>query len=223
MKSASEHPEPIDRYIREEVAARRIIGPLALAEELNCKIQISRFGVIPKPHHPGKWSLITDLSSPAGNSVNDGVGSHLCSLSYASVDDAVDRIRRLGRGTALAKFDIASAYRMVPVHPVDRLLLGMVWREDLYVDGALPFGLRSAPKLFTAVADGLLWIMGRHGIRDALHYLDDFLLLGPGDQCTVALHSLCKVLGVPIADHKVESPSTVLPFLGILIDTEIVY
>ena len=225
MKSASEHPEPIDRYIREEVAARRIIGPLALAEELNCKIQISRFGVIPKPHQPGKWRLITDLSSPAGNSVNDGVGSHLCSLSYASVDDAVGRIRRLGRGTALAKFDIraASAYRMVPVHPVDRLLLGMVWRADLYVDGALPFGLRSAPKLFTAVADGLLWIMGRHGIRDALHYLDDFLLLGPGDQCTVALQislSLCKVLGVPIADHKVEGPSTVLPFLGILIDTE---
>ena len=107
------------------------------------------------------------------------------------MDDAVRRIRRLGRGTALAKFDIASAYRIVPVHPVDRLLLGMVWKGNLYVDGALPFGLRSAPKLFTAVADGLLWIMGRHGITEALHYLDDFLLLGANgsQQCTVALQT----------------------------------
>ena len=145
MKSATEHPEPIDRYIREEVSSGRIIGPLSVGGE---KIHVSRFGVIPKPHQQGKWRLITDLSSPAGQSVNDGVDSRLCSISYTSVDDAVRRILRLGRGTALAKFDIASAYRVVPVHPVDRMLLGMKWRGDLYVDGALPFGLRSAPKQF---------------------------------------------------------------------------
>ena len=101
------------------------------------------------------------------------------------------------------------------MHPVDRLLLGMVWRGDLYVDGALPFGLRSAPKLFTAIADALLWIMGQHGVSHALHYLDDFLLLGRGDECAAALRtslSLCRDLGVPIAGHKVEGPATVLPF-----------
>jgi len=64
--------------------------------------------------------------------------------------------RHLGRLALLAKFDNASAYRVVPVHPDERMLLGMVWRDQLYVDGALPFGLRSAPKLFTALADGLL-------------------------------------------------------------------
>ena len=222
MKSATEHPEPIDRYIREEVSSGRIIGPLSVGGE---KIHVSRFGVIPKPHQQGTWRLITDLSSPAGQSVNDGVDSRLCSISYASVDDAVRRILRLGRGTALAKFDIASAYRVVPVHPVDRMLLGMKWRGDLYVDGALPFGLRSAPKLFTAVADGLLWIMGRHGITEAMHYLDDFLLLGSKDshQCETALRAalrLCNELGFPIAEHKLEGPATVLPFLGILIDTD---
>ena len=140
------------------------------------------------------------------------------------MDDAVRRIRRLGRGIMLAKFDIASAYRMVPVHPVDRLLLGMLWRGKLYVDRALPFGLRSAPKLFTAVADDLLWIMGQHGVTEALHYLDDFLLLEASDsqQCAVALQTsleLCETLGIPIAAPKVEGPATVLPFLGILIDS----
>ena len=114
---------------------------------------------------------------------------------------------------------------VVPVHPADRMLLGMKWRGELYVDGALPFGLRSAPKLFTAVADGLLWIMGRHGVTEAMHYLDDFLLLGAKDsrQCERALNvalCLCEELGFPIAEHKLEGPATVLPFLGILIDTE---
>ena len=47
---------------------------------------------------------------------------------------------------------------MVPVHPQDRHLLGMMWEERVYVDAALPFGLRSAPKIFTALADATEWI-----------------------------------------------------------------
>lgn len=215
MQSAAAHPEVIDKG--------RIIGPLQ-PEWRQC-VQISHFGVIPKPHQPGKWRLITDLSFPHGFSVNDGISSAWCSLTYASVDDAVQRIRLLGRSALLAKFDIASAYRVVPVHPDDRMLLGMVWRDQLYVDGALPLGLRSAPKLFMALADGLLWCMGRHGVKESLHYLDDFLVMGEGhsDCCSRALRislDLCRKLGFPIANHKVEGPSSCLPFLGILIDTE---
>lgn len=54
----------------------------------------------------------------------------------------------------------------------------MLWQDKLFVDGALPFGLRSALKLFSAVADALLWIMGQHGVECTLHYLDDFLIIG---------------------------------------------
>ena len=86
-----------------------------------------------------------------------------CSLAYASIDDAAATIVRLGRFTELAKLDIASAYRVVPVHPDDRLLLGMRWKGEVFVDSALPFGLRSAPKVFTAVADGLEWILRTRG------------------------------------------------------------
>ena len=224
MRSATEHPEPIDRYLQEELRAGRVIR-LNGGEEGVSGIHVSRFGVIPKPHQPGKWRLITDLSSPKGSSVNDGVAPALCSVSYASVDDAVRCIASLGRGALLAKFDIASAYRAVPVHPEDRRLLGMKWRGDVFVDGALPFGLRSAPKIFTAVADALLWVMGRHNVTHAMHYLDDFLILDPpkSANCGRALQvslGLCKVLGFPIAEHKVEGPSSRLSFLGILLDTE---
>ena len=65
-------------------------------------------------------------------------------------------IVQLGKGTLLAKADIKSAYRNVPVHPADRWLMGMRRREALFIDTALPFGLRSAPKLFTAIAPLIL-------------------------------------------------------------------
>ena len=98
--------------------------------------------------------MITDLSFPEGASVNDGIQPKLCSLKYTSVEAVAATARSLGRGGALlAKQDIRSAYRLIPVDPRDRLLLGVQWRSAQYVDGSLPFGLRSAPKIFTAVAD----------------------------------------------------------------------
>ena len=52
----------------------------------------------------------------------------------------------------------AVAYRNIPIHPKDKIYLGMQWNGSIYVDMVLCFGLRSAPLLFSAVADGLLWI-----------------------------------------------------------------
>ncbi len=67
--------------------------------------------------------MIVDLSFPKGHSINDGVEPELCSLSYTSVDRAVQRILRRGADARLTKFDVKGAYRTVPVHPEDRHLL----------------------------------------------------------------------------------------------------
>jgi len=53
----------------------------------------------------------------------------------------------MGAGTLLAKVDLEHAYRNIPIHRDDRLLLAMRWRGKLYLDTVLPFGLRSAPKI----------------------------------------------------------------------------
>ena len=76
-------------------------------------------------------------------------------------DKVMRRVLELGRGGGglMAKADIKQAYRNMPVHPEDRDLLGMQWQGQLLVDGCLPFGLRSAPLLFTVVADLLQWVM----------------------------------------------------------------
>ena len=71
------------------------------------------------------------------------------------MDDVADAVCQLGDGTELAKADIKAAYRMVPVHPDDRPLLAMQWEGEVYLYRALLFGLRSAPKIFNALADAL--------------------------------------------------------------------
>lgn len=120
MQSASEHPEVVARYLREEVEAGRVLGPFSKAEAVAASWHISKFGVIPKRHKENKWRLIVDLSRPEGGSVNGGIDPNLCSLSYTKVDEVANTVCQLGRGTELAKADIQAAYRIVPVHPDDR-------------------------------------------------------------------------------------------------------
>ena len=89
--------------------------------------------------------------------------------------DAARRVVECGQGALLAKLDLKLAYRMVPVHPDDSPLLGITWKGSTYIDKVLPFGLRSAPIIFSAVADGLAWALFAEGVEYSIHYLDDFL------------------------------------------------
>ena len=217
MQSVAEHPEVIREYLAEECAQGRVLGPLE--PEAVSGVHISRFGLIPKKT-PGAWRLIVDLSSPEGSSVNDGIAEHLCSLRYMSVADALAMVHCLGRGCLLAKMDIQKAYWMVPVHPNDR----MQWEGKVYVDGALPFGLRSAPEIFSAMADVVEWMARARGIHHVGHYLDDFLVAGhpKSSECGEAVRQLGDLfaqLGVPVAAEKTEGPASTIVFLGIEIDT----
>ena len=118
----------ITEYIREELSEGRI----RIASEGKLSgVHVNPIGLIPKPHRPGKWRLIVNLSAPEGHSVNDGISKELASMHYASMDDAVNTIRRLGRGTLLAKLDLKSAYRKIPVHSTTTLSLGCAGKGRL--------------------------------------------------------------------------------------------
>ena len=89
LLSTSEHPQVVRDYLASECAAGRVMGPLPVEEFP--QVQLSPFGVIPKKS-PGKWRLITDLSSPEGYSVNDGISSAVCSLNYVTIEDAAKAV-----------------------------------------------------------------------------------------------------------------------------------
>lgn len=222
-KSALEHPEVIDGYLAKEVEQRRLAGPFIHPPVDN--LHVSRFGVIPKKSSPNSWRLILDLSHPDGFSVNDGIDPARCHTEYCKFDDAVRFVADCGKGALMAKLDIKSAYRIIPVHPEDRYLLGMQWRNYYFMDLTLPFGLRSAPFIFNSVAGMLCWVLrNNYTIKRVLHYLDDYFTVGsPGStECTENLRTIkgtCSELGIPLAPEKCIGPVTCIIFLGIEIDS----
>ena len=219
--SALNNQEAVAKFIGTQISAGHMVGPLPPHECAN--VITSRLAVIPKKT-PGQFRVIVDLSSPSNFSVNDNLHRNLTHVAYSSVDEAAAIMHNLGRHTLMAKLDIKDAYRLIPVHPQDRRFLGISWQGAVYVDCQLPFGLASAPAIFSAVAQALEWILRARGVSHMIHYLDDFLVLGApnspecADALAITLHT-CAELGVPLAADKIEGPTTSLTFLGIQLDS----
>lgn len=77
-------------------------------------------------------------------------------MFYTSLNHTVQLVKALGPGTLLANLNIKEAYRAVPVHLSDQRLLSVSWKGTTYFDKALPFELRSAPKLFSSLTDAVV-------------------------------------------------------------------
>lgn len=222
--SATEHPRVVTEYIANELSSQHLLEARPEAGLSHPDIHVSPLGVIPKKGRVNSWRMIMDLSAPPGHSVNDGIAKELCSLHYSSVDEAAAKLMELGSGALLAKMDIRQAYRNVPVAPDDKALLGIQWDGHTYIDQVLPFGLRSAPMIFSALADALLWIMKKKGVSWAIHYIDDFLTIGApsSEEClqnTLIMQSVCDTAGLPLELSKSVGPTTQLVFLGIVVDS----
>lgn len=222
LLSVQQHENIVAEKLQKEVSLGRIAGPFNFLPFSN--LQCSPIGIVPKKEI-NEFRLIHHLSYPDGASINDFIPDELCSVSYTTVDDAIKQIKKLGKSCLLAKTDIASAFRILPVHPDDHELLGIQFNGDFYYDKCLPMGCSISCSIFETFSTALQWIAcTKFGVPTMLHILDDFLFLGPPDSsiCKLALHqfmSMCDVLGVPIKGEKTEGPSTTLIFLGIELDT----
>ena len=221
LKSATDNPTSVNDKLLKELAAGRIVGPLD--EPPFEPFRVSPLGIVPKKS-PGEFRLIHHLSYPDGFSVNDCIPKELVSVRYATIDDAIGLIKSLGQGCFLAKTDIKSAFRIIPVTSSDFPLLGMEWQGKFYYETCLPMGCSSSCNIFETFSTALEWIAKNKLHASAvIHILDDFLFLGPSeDKCRIDLKNflnLCHQIGVPIADEKTMGPATALQFAGIALDT----
>ena len=173
----------------------------------------------------GGTRLILDLSAPRGSSVNDGIDGE---DFRTTVDEAVRLISLLGgRGALLAKLDIRAAFKLIPVRPDQRRLLGFYWDGHFYYQTALSFGSRSSPRIFNDFADCLEALFQQKAHRAVIRkYLDDFWLVCPGnapadaDRAYEAMKQTCAELGVPLATEKCSAPATRMTLLGLELDTD---
>jgi len=223
LKSAKEHPEIISRKLAKEVQAERINGPYD--KQPFAEFKVSPIGVVPKKES-GDFRMIHHLSYPrhTGTSVNGQIPPDFTEVSYENVDDAIQIIKSLGRNSYMAKTDICSAFRIIPVHPSDYGLLGFRWDNKYYYDKCLPMGASSSCRIFETFSSALKWIaINKFGIRHIVKILDDFLFLAPTfHEAKEALDSFCQMcalIKVPLNAEKTFSPSPVMTFLGITLDS----
>ena len=80
----------------------------------------------------------------------------------------------LPRQAWMCTLDIKDAYLHVPIHPRMQKFLAFMWGSKLYFFRALPFGLTSAPYVFTRLMKFPLSILRKQGVN-ALAYLDDWI------------------------------------------------
>ena len=92
--------------------------------------------------------MIVDLSWPEGTSVNSGIDKDVylgddVSLTYPTIDTLTSIIISKGPGALMFKTDLSRAYKQLFVDPRSIHMLAFKWKNCIYIDKTLPFGLRS--------------------------------------------------------------------------------
>ena len=123
----------------------------------------------------------------------------------------------------LVKIDLKDAYFTVPIWVNHQKYLRFPWKENLYEFTCLPFGLSSAPRVFTKIMKPAVGLLRQLGIRIVI-YLDDMMIMSRTQE-VAKYHAMTAVnllenLGFTINYQKSALvPTTSIEFLGFLVDS----
>ena len=224
-KSAKLQPSVVDSLIQSEIEKGFLLGPFQ--ESPFHVYRISPIGIA-EGKYSKKKRLIVDLSAPYDNeeilSINDLIDKESCSLTYVTIDNAIELIKKAGKGALMCKADISDAFKLIPLKPEIWSMFGIKWKGFYYFYQRLAFGCRSSPKIFDQLSIAVCWIaQHKYKIRNIIHLLDDFLTVEPasdeGDRTMALLTMLFKKLGIPLSTKKSIGPATELEYLGIILDS----
>ena len=132
-------------------------------------------GMVPKDKE-GKFRLIISMSY-----VNDDLVTN--KFKFEGLSDLVDLAEK---GDFAVSFDLTSKYYHVGLHPRTRTYTGFCWKGEYYQYTHLPFGMKSAPWVFSKVMRELVMYWRKRGIS-ILPFLDDFFFLKKGEHACLRL------------------------------------
>uniref|UniRef100_A0A914YLH6 Reverse transcriptase domain-containing protein n=1 Tax=Panagrolaimus superbus TaxID=310955 RepID=A0A914YLH6_9BILA len=129
----------------------------------------------------------------------------------------------ISQGYYLAKLDMKDAYFSIPIAKEHQKFLAFEFEGRYYAFRALPFGLATAPFVYTKIVKQVLLFLRRKGILTVV-YLDDWLIMGPTkEECKRSVSIVVEViesLGLIVNEEKSHfEPVQTLEFLGLLVDT----
>lgn len=127
-------------------------------------------------------------------------------------------------GDWFVKLDLKDAYFTIPIHSSQRKYLRFMLQGKTYEFNCLPFGLSSAPWVFTKTLKPVIALLRELGVRLVI-YIDDILLMaesmGLAEEQAAGVIYLLECLGFII--HKdtksILTPAQIMEFLGIIADS----
>ncbi|KAF7239825.1 Ran-binding protein 17 [Varanus komodoensis] len=131
----------------------------------------------------------------------------------------------LGRGDWSASLDLKDAYFHISIHPRHRCFLRFAVASEIYEFKVLPFGLATAPRVFTKCMAPVCAHLRLRGIRIYL-YLDDWLLVSKTKEgFSSAVDATCALLqdlGLCINQQKSSLlPTQTINFIGTWLDSTV--
>ena len=175
-------PDFITSYIAEEQAIGHYSAAFHLVdlEWLIGLFHTSPLGLIPKPHTDTFW-MIQDMSYPRNHpsvtSINHSINLNNFPTTWDTFDDTAALILSLPAGCLAATFNISAAYCLTPVQPDQKHHLCVFWKDMVYVDQAVMFGLLSSAGIFRSIGDMLITIYRKVGFTQILKWVDNFLVI----------------------------------------------
>lgn len=118
--------------------------------------------------------------------------------------------------------DLRDGYFHLAMAPTSRPLLGFQLDGSWYVYNVLPFGLRSAPFIFTKLMRLPLRLLRAGGDMACLGYIDDIAGAAPPDKSAAQARKTDDTLaslGLVVAEDKKQEPATSAVVLGLRLDT----
>ena len=114
----------------------------------------------------------------------------------------------LRQGDWLTRIDLKDAYFAIPIHTQDRKYLRFLWQNRSFQFTCLPFGLSSAPRVFTKVLRPVIAFLRSKGVR-CVTYIDDILFMHQDkaklSEITATAVTLLEALGFLVNIHKVST------------------
>ena len=198
-----------------------------LHEEILLLLQKEAIVLAPLPLSPGFFSNIFLVPKKTGGSrliFNLKVLNTYVSQVHFKMETLKTIREAVSPREWTVSLDLTDAYHHVPIHPDSQPYLRFSHRAVVYQFRALPFGLTTAPMVFTMLMKPILSWTHQREIR--LHaYLDDWLLRHVNQQ-TLLCHLSTTVrlltrlgLGVNVPKSRL-LPARLFDFLGATFDTE---
>ena len=215
--------------VMKEVGLKRYAGPFDAIPFKDHYIQ-SPIGLVPKDGG-NDTRLIFHLSYPRGGSkksVNANTPKYLCKVSYPDFKEAIQLCISAGPNCYSAKSDMQSAFRNLGIRKLDFWLLIMKCKNPkngkwyYFFDKCLPFGASISCSHFQRVSNGVAAIVQYRTGKKLVNYLDDYFFVAMLKLlCNAQVREflqICATINFPVSMKKTFWASTVIVFLGLLID-----